>query len=589
MRLSHTLGKTVVSKDSKNGSFLLTNRNGSYCYFSATPESRYQGVFFKDDSRIFRVIENISIGEEKIHAVDNRLWAVERIRDKGVKETFVMPNNLNAFLYELTKKQEITLTLDIRESYNTEEFGRDYEITQEKGFMIVSFPKDGVYLVVKTDSKVEVISKWVERNYKLDEKRKSPPFNWWVYDALKFNGKKLVCAFGSDKEIAVSVAEKVYAESSSIKDQEKKFFSKYNDAKTKKAIKRFGKEAGIAYACARASLEGLATTDPGIYAGLPWFFQYWARDEALSLKPFINIKNSDIAKTILLEHLERMGSNGRLQNHRNEQGNSADSMVSADAAGIVYMRLAELIKQNRLDNNETEKVKTVLEKTIKNLLMHRTEGFFDFNGQKETWMDTIARDGVRIEIQALRLLMYKLVFKLTKEKQYKYLEEKLAKAVKQRFLHGKILYDGIGDITARPNVFLAAYIYPEMFTKNQWKNVFNHSLNHLWLDWGGLSTIDTESREFTGKDSGQEIKAYHNGDSWYWINNLAGVVLSSIDKRGFNSKTKEILEASTNDILWQGAMGHHSEVSSALKQEAAGCVAQAWSNAFFIELVDNLI
>ena len=54
------------------------------------------------------------------------------------------------------------------------------------------------------------------------------------------------------------------------------------------------------------------------------------------------------------------------------------------------------------------------------------------------------------------------------------------------------------------------------------------------------------------------------------------------------SYIEKISAASTTDILWKGAIGCASELSSASSQKAEGCLNQAWSNATFIELMNVL-
>jgi len=49
-----------------------------------------------------------------------------------------------------------------------------------------------------------------------------------------------------------------------------------------------------------------------------------------------------------------------------------------------------------------------------------------------------------------------------------------------------------------------------------------------------------------------------------------------------------LTDGAVKDLLWQGALGHASEISSAMEQQPQGCLSQAWSAALFIELVHEL-
>jgi len=160
--------------------------------------------------------------------------------------------------------------------------------------------------------------------------------------------------------------------------------------------------------------------------------------------------------------------------------------------------------------------------------------------------------------------------------------------VRAEFWDGKILADGLADWTIRPNVFLAAYLYPKLLSKEEWAQCFDNILPKLWLSWGGLATIDQTDSRFINSHTGENSASYHNGDSWFYLNNLAALVLHRTDQKRFQKYIDQIIAASTRDILWQGAIGQHSEVSSASKLESSGCFAQAWSAAMYIELIEEV-
>jgi len=91
---------------------------------------------------------------------------------------------------------------------------------------------------------------------------------------------------------------------------------------------------------------------------------------------------------------------------------------------------------------------------------------------------------------------------------------------------------------------------------------------------------------FVAKDSGEGSSSYHNGDSWYFMNNLVASVLYRINPAKYSEYINEIMDASTNEILYMGTVGHHSEISSAMCQESLGCEAQLWSSAMYLNFFD---
>jgi glycogen debranching enzyme len=126
-------------------------------------------------------------------------------------------------------------------------------------------------------------------------------------------------------------------------------------------------------------------------------------------------------------------------------------------------------------------------------------------------------------------------------------------------------------------------------TNKEWEICFDNTLKSLWLDWGGLSTIDKNNTLFTEESTGEDVKSYHRGDSWFWINDLTALVLNKISNKKFQKQIKRIISASTEEILWKGCIGCHAELSSAKELQSRGCWNQAWSDAMFIEMVDEVL
>jgi glycogen debranching enzyme len=155
-------------------------------------------------------------------------------------------------------------------------------------------------------------------------------------------------------------------------------------------------------------------------------------------------------------------------------------------------------------------------------------------------------------------------------------------------LRGKYLADGAEDDAIRPNVFIAAYAYPELLSKKEWIACFDQILPRLWLDWGGISTIDVSHPFFVANHTGENSKSYHSGDSWFWLNNLAALVLFAFDKKKYKNYIQHVLKASTQEILYEGVVGHHAELSGASEFKPAGSLVQAWSAAMYVELIEEL-
>ena len=201
MEIIHNLGILSVKKNvSDDAGFLLANKKGSYLSLFNAPSSRYQGLFYFDEKTadMYKFIENIEvIGSNEISRLKNGFYFVERLKGSAI-ESFLMPKNFNSLVYELSSKSEIDLILDCKSSYDNREWGRNYEIFEEKGCVIVKFTKktDGredssdrikefiLYLAIKSDvNSYSKNNKWIERDYICDKERNSLPFKRHVYNA----------------------------------------------------------------------------------------------------------------------------------------------------------------------------------------------------------------------------------------------------------------------------------------------------------------------------------------------------------------------------------------------------------------------
>jgi len=86
---------------------------------------------------------------------------------------------------------------------------------------------------------------------------------------------------------------------------------------------------------------------------------------------------------------------------------------------------------------------------------------------------------------------------------YKTCENTLRDNVRKDFFNGRYLADGFdcvsnaADFTIRPNIFLAAYIYPRLLEPDDWRACFKYIIPHLWCEWGGLSSVDFDDALFS--------------------------------------------------------------------------------------------
>lgn len=603
-RITYELDSEKITETVVEPNFLLTNKIGGY--FLDYKSTKYRGFFspYKTPEgwSLMKSIDTISITSVAFEHV-NKLFGYEKHHTNGAIEKFFI--HQNSLVYDVENYNGTSLlTLDVRDVNDFETMGKKYTVSKDRDFVIIKYAKDKLarYIAIKTTSQTKAVDKWTEHKFNFDEKRANAPFSWFVYESLVFNitGKtRIVMTTSDDKEKAIAEANSVYYSAEMLKSEKDK-----NVKKIISSHKQTTRKIEGAYKCSLKALDDLIVNIEGmkgIYAGLPWFYQIWTRDEAISLGALIKEKKYDIVKEILLERTKNILADGRISNRTPSSG-----LGSADGVGWVFKRFHDYFKELE----KYEMIDIILTKqeiaTVNNKLKESLDKIFEkyvkqgiiLNRKQETWMDTDfgndPRDGARIEIQTLTLLMIKTAKELCAYisdpdfKKYEKMEADMKESVRKYFFNNNFLNDGYNDPTVRPNIFLAYYVYPELLKENEWILVFRKALDKLWLEWGGLSTIDKTSPLFCAEYTGMNDKSYHRGDSWYWINNLAAICLFRADKNLFQKYITKIMEASTEEILRMGALGCHAEVSSAKEQRSEGCISQAWSSAMYIELVNEM-
>lgn len=582
MRIIHRFGKkkSFAKKIADEPGFLISNQNGGYLWLNDYPTSRYQGWFFSSPKyigkKIFKVIENIEIkGAEKVDSLENNFANIKRKR-ADIEETFFLPCFLDCLIYQTNKKVNLEIFLDIKESFDNSEWNRIYEISEKKDVYIIKFFQKErdlppVFLAIKPfGGKAVKKESWTKRDYSLDKQRQSFPWERYVFCALNIeNCDKVIFSAAFDEKEAIDNLYYVCKNTPSLIKQKQKGLEKI---KFRKNIN--DKQAAFADFCAKNSLLSLLMrknglgTKKGVYAGLPWFSQFWPRDEAVSLKGLSLIQKKD-AEKILFDML-----------------GGKNPLFSTDSITWMLKRFLDF-------NQKNDKIfKKIFSQ--KRFEINTKNGFF--LSESSTWMDTLQRSPSPLELQATGLILNKLQCLADKKGRQEYLkkERELKEKIKSAFWDGSLLADGFNpynlslDKTIRPNIFLAHYLYPKLLEKKEWELCFENALKNLFLAWGGLASVDKKHPSFQGNHSGQESSSYHQGDSWFFINNLAALALFRVNKSKFREYIKKIISASTEDILWKGAIGHHSEISSANELSPCGCVAQAWSAAAYIELISEI-
>lgn len=556
-------------------------------------EKHHEWTLFKTIERIDLVNDN-EIQEITITPHDTT------IKSKKSKLTIASYHHNSLELYA-KKGTEIILQLDPRKIYDFGTEGRTFSFEEKDGHLGMKYTKFSdtnckneeysLFMAIKGYESYEIIDDWQEKNYDYDSSRSNQGKNWHVYSGIKLrfseNKIKLVHHFDPHK-LEDLLFKDIEPKKELIPKLQKKNFE--ND------------EEYISYLLSIKSLSDLTIKDPfsdhieGIYAGFYWFFQYWSRDEAISLAGAISESDDYIVNDLLKKQTSYILEDGRVPNRIPDA-----KLGSADGIGWIAKRISQF--ENKFSQKDKSNIYANLIKSCKSLKENYDFEGLCINAPKETWMDTVGsvpdtREGARIEIQALRLNLYDMIYKYTHNEDFRQYREDLRSKVREVFFKGHLLGDGatfnqesktwITDETTRPNIFLAYYIYPKLLSKLEWEDVFEYAINKLWLDWGGLSTIEKDHPWFTENYTGENNTSYHRGDSWFFVNNIAAIAMHELNSHKFEKEITAIKNASIKERLEMGILGGSAEVSSASELRPEGTWQQAWSESTFIELLHVL-
>ncbi len=615
-RVLHICAGSAREASARNPRTLLTSsRDGAlaaYLSLGAPNWSSYDGLFVRDGNEtLVKVLANL-LPDPLLEPTRVTLDGTSVLREFGAsrQRLFLEPDGMLARCEG--GGQRLLLTLDCKRLHDESDEGRIYALDVRDAHdadagaqalakvsivdILYTKHRDGtisdsnaayrVRACVATTMDVSPVGRWRALDYAYDRRRgtRATP---WAYDALSLRGEGHVAiAVGEDAKAARRRAMELLLGREGIASREE----------------RVPHGLSPVQALAWRSLHALMA-DPGILAGLPWFARRWSRDELSSCGARLAVREHERVIAILDAWYGAVREDGTLPAILPNEG-----LASADALGWLGKRTAQLLARPapgsgprvRLPRETLLRWLAAADRIVAGLRSRMRDGLVR-NGRNETWMDTAGGDddgraGARIEIQALAIAAcdghdaLRAAAGKAPDAQARALRGTIAAAVRSRLVREGVLLDGIAqdgtpDGEVRPNLFLAWYASPSLFSAPEWERFFAHALSRLWLDWGGLSTVPRESARFHASDTGEDSSAYHRGDSWYFVNNIAAMALAATHAQRFGTHISLIARASARDLLAQGYVGHASEISSAAAQEAMGCHAQAWSASTLLELL----
>lgn len=616
--------------------FVLSNSRGDFLNLGLSSNStKYEGLCVLDNKtlEVYKFLDEILLEGVEVSTVEYLGYSVKRkfisnveslvqddvpqsdidVQKKITTDKFYLGPS-GGMIYEVSNYEGvINFDLDMRKLNDFDKWGRLYNVSIKDGVVLVEYKKekDGLFYsmffgIKAINFSYDLIKDFVKKDYEYSKVRDTD-FERYVYRLMRVNvngQKRIIMGAGfSEAEVLEQISLLDIHES----ELEKFDYLIYSDFVSEKEFEKpITQDFNVAYRLSNNAIyrflnkDLLAGVNSGSYAGFLWFSNIWARDELVGLRSFINNSEEKIVKEKLFDYLNAIDSKTGMIKRINIDG----SFQSVDACFWLAKRFEDFIFH--LDENlRLNQVfsKTELEVVFYNLLnaFHKiVENYWDKDNELlkvkfgDSWMDTIDVDfPLDIQVQFLGMVSFLVILGTLIGKKSELVElgefESLLKAkIRDTYFRSGVLYGEAHSDKIDSNVFLAYYFYPDLFLQSDWEQIFDKALAHLWNSWGGVSTISHKDTRYKENYSGENNLSYHLGDSWFWINNVAAIVMHDLNEKKFRSYISKIMMASTNDILKRGSIGFGSEISSSSEQRAEGNFSQMWSSSTYIEMIDKV-
>ena len=345
----------------------------------------------------------------------------------------------------------------------------------------------------------------------------------------------------------------------------------------------------------------------GIYAGLPWFNEYWGRDMFISFPGACLVTGQfDVAKKILKDFVELQDTDpasetyGRIPNRANLEGILYNTTDGTPRLVIQALEVAKYSGNTEFLHDLYPAIKMSIDASIKN---YTDEKGYLTHADADTWMD-VKRNGIpgsprgnrANDIQALwyaQLMagseIAAMMDDMGSAEEWSGLATLMASNFEQDFCNKAESYiydhlnsDGSADLQFRPNQLYCFDLIGDDYFKQK---VTRRSWEELVYPWG-VASLAQWDRQFHPQHENwnyyHKDDAYHNGTIWLWNN---GIAMQRMIEYGQVDAAWELFKNMNRQALHEGAVGSLSENADAHPREGqnwvnrSGTFLQAWSNA----------
>lgn len=345
----------------------------------------------------------------------------------------------------------------------------------------------------------------------------------------------------------------------------------------------------------------------GIYAGLPWFNEYWGRDMFISMPGACLVTGQfDVAKEILKDFAKLQDTDpqsetyGRIPNRANLEGILYNTTDGTPRFVIQAYQLAQYSGDTEFLHELYPAIKISIDASIRNYT--DSKGYLT-HADADTWMD-VKRNGIpgsprgnrANDIQALwyeQLMAGSKIAAMMDDmgsaEEWSGLATMLAGNFENDYCNkeGSFIYDhlnadGTPDLQFRPNQL---YCFDLVSDQDFKQKVTRRAWEELVYPWGVASLAQWDKQFHPQHENWHyyhKDDAYHNGTIWLWNN---GIAMQRMIEYGQVDAAWELFKNMNRQALHEGAVGSLSENADAHPREGqtwvnrSGTFLQAWSNA----------
>ena len=345
----------------------------------------------------------------------------------------------------------------------------------------------------------------------------------------------------------------------------------------------------------------------GIYAGLPWFNEYWGRDMFISMPGACLVTGQfEVAKAILNDFAKLQDTDpesetyGRIPNRANLEGILYNTTDGTPRFVIQALQLAEYSGDTEFLHELYPAIKMSIDASIKNYIDDK--GYLT-HADADTWMD-VKRNGIpgsprgnrANDIQALWYAQLvagskiaAMLDDMASAEDWSGLAVHMASNFERDFCNkeGSYIYDHINadgspDLQFRPNQL---YCFDLVSDDDFKQKVTRRTWEELVYPWGVASLAQWDSQFHPQHENWHyyhKDDAYHNGTIWLWNN---GIAMQRMIEYGQVDAAWELFKNMNRQALHEGAVGSLSENADAHPRDGeswvkrSGTFLQAWSNA----------